>query len=361
MIETVMYNLAAFIVVLSFIVFIHEFGHYIVAKLCGVKILAFSIGFGKELFGITDKSGTRWKVSLWPLGGYVQMYGDSNAASTATSTVTVDESKTFYAQSLPKRAAIVAAGPIANILLSIVIMTFFFFSSGAQTTPSIINDVIAGGPAQIAGIKGGDLVTDIDGHKIKTFNDIVSIIALNTQTPVKITVNRAGKLLSFVVTPKFQATKDMFGNNVKLPVLGIGSTIPVYTKLGLTDSIVHSVHETKNITDGTFKAVGQIVTGDRSTKELSGPIGIAKYSGQSAKLGISTVFWFIAILSINLGLMNILPVPGLDGGHLFFYAIEAVIRKPLPVKMQEIATKVGIAIILALGAFAIFNDIRNLF
>ena len=365
MLHNFLFNAASFIVILSVIVFVHEFGHYYIAKLCGVKIETFSIGFGKEILGWTDKSGTRWKVSVLPFGGYVKMFGDVDPASIPD----VDKIKefsdhdkklAFHTKPLPKKAAIVAAGPLANFILSIVIMTFFFSYYGKPETSSQISAVMENSAAAEAGLQEGDIIHDIDGTEIDSFSDVQRVIGINTGTEVNMMVKRDGEYIAVNVTPKIVTRNDMFGNEIQAPLLGISADVLSYEKLGVFPALGASVTETYHISASTLKAIGQMITGERSAKEISGPIGIAKYSGQSANKGIETVLWFIVVLSINLGLLNLLPVPVLDGGHLLYYAIEAVRGKPLADKVQQAGFKIGIALVLSLAIFAVFNDLRNL-
>lgn len=368
LLATILNSTVAFIVILSVIVFIHEFGHYYIAKISGVKIEVFSIGFGKELFGWNDKSGTRWKVSLLPLGGYVKMFGDIDPASSPDSkkikAFTEEEKKlAFHTKSLPIKSAIVAAGPMANFLLAIVIMVFFFSYYGKPMTTAEVSQVVEGGAAEEAGLLPGDVIIEIDGDEIDSFADIQRIVAINMGTPIEIIIERDNSQLTTIATPKMQERKDMFGNDIKAAMLGIVSTEFAYEKLPILTSFKAAVAETYNISASTLKALKQMVTGERSPKEISGPLGIAKYSGQSAEKGIETVLWFMVVLSINLGLINLFPVPLLDGGHLMFYAVEAVQGKPVADRVQEWAFKIGIALVGSLFIFAMLNDLQkfNLF
>ncbi|MCE3233195.1 MAG: Zinc metalloprotease [Rickettsiaceae bacterium] len=356
----------SFIVILSVIVFIHEFGHYYIAKLCGVKIEVFSIGFGKELFGWDDKSGTRWKVSLLPFGGYVKMFGDVNPASIPDNEkiagFTSEEQKiAFHTKPLYMKSAIVAFGPIANFLLAIVIIAGMFTYDGKPNVVPVVGRVLENSAAAQAGLTIGDTILSMDNEKIGSFNDIQRIIAINTGTSIETTFLRNGQEQTVSITPIITSRKDMFGNDIKAAMLGISSNTIFYEKLNILQALGAATVETYNISTSTLKAIGQMITGERSVKEISGPIGIAKYSGQSAEQGWRTVLWFMAVLSINLGLVNFFPIPVLDGGHLLYYAVEAVRGKPLADKVQQWGFKIGIALVVTLAIFAIFNDIRNLF
>lgn len=363
--QNLLFNTSAFIIILSIIVFIHEFGHYYIAKLSGVKIETFSIGFGKELFGWNDKSGTRWKISLIPMGGYVKMFGDADPSSSPDndkiSQFSEEDKKiAFHTKPLYKKAAIVAAGPLANFLLAIVIIAFFFSYYGKPTTLSKVSLVSAESAAFEAGIKAGDDIIYIDDSKIDTFSDVQRIISINTGTAINITLKRNNEIIETTATPRMHERKDIFGNDIQTPLLGISSTEVSYEKENIFKAVVSATIETYKISGSTLKAIGQMITGERSVKEISGPIGIAKYSGQSAKRGITTVLWFMAIISINLGLVNLFPIPVLDGGHLLYYTIEAATGKPVADKVQEIGFKIGIALVLTLAIFAVFNDIEKL-
>lgn len=355
----------AFIIVLSIIVFIHEYGHYIVAKLCGVKITAFSIGFGKELFGWNDKSGTRWKVSLLPLGGYVKMFGDSSAASTPDSdllaTMTQEEIKSaFHFKPLYKKAMIVAAGPIANFLLTIVIFIYFIMSNGLPSIDPVIGKIMPDSPALAAGLQTGDRIIKIDGNKVSSFNDISYQLSTNLGTPVLLDVEREKESIKITLTPKLTEDDDGLGNKITRPIIGIKSGEIKYDNVGFVSAVGESVRRTYMICESTLKVMGQMITGKRSAQDLKGPVGIAQLSGQAASKDTHTVLWLIAIISANLGLMNLLPIPVLDGGHLVYYTVEALQGRPLAQKIQEYGFRVGFALLAMLMAFTLFNDIRKL-
>jgi len=553
-----LHNAFAFIVILTAIVFVHEFGHYLVAKIAGVKVEAFSIGFGKEIFGLTDQSGTRWKISILPLGGYVKMFGDIGPSSTPDTKkikeFTPEEKKiAFHTKPLLAKAAIVSAGPIANFILAIVILTFTYYVHGKPISIPEVGEVQPGSPAAIAGIMEGDLIIAIDGEATQDVEDIDEVVSINTGTAINIKLKRNNQILETKITPKIEEHKSIFGDKAKLPTLGIqysalvipevsqvmpgsaaaqvgikngdiitqidlkqinsfadiqkavknskgeplnisflrsepvevkltpqmgtrvnhdGSNqkiplIGVRTKVSpkansvpenipplimdvVKDSpsdkagikvgdLIESIngHKTKTFVDVqnlisknlnkeitikllrknqmsaiivpkiekikddsgaeksvpligirsielprnpigfissfaeankqiyrmcklTLKAIGQIITGHRDASEISGPIGIAKYSGYSFSIGLDMVLWFMTILSVNLGLVNLFPIPTLDGGHLLYYLIEMLRGKPLADKYQNIGFKIGITLIVALAIFAIINDIRKL-
>jgi regulator of sigma E protease len=360
-----LHNALWFVIILSIIVFIHEFGHYYIAKISGVKIDVFAIGFGPEIFGWNDKSGTRWKVCYIPMGGYVKMHGDINPASMPDEEkmkeMSPEEKKVaFHYKSLPTKAAIVFAGPLANFLLAIAILIFFFSYYGKPIVTTEISDVTENSAAAEAGLVAGDVINAIDGSKVKEFADIQRVIALNTGTPVEVEYTHEGEARKASVMPKITVRTDIFGNEVKGALLGIRANVVSYNKLNAGSAAIEAVKETYNLSVGTLTAIWQMITGQRSAREISGPIGIAKYSGQSAEKGLPTVLWFMAIISINLGLVNLFPIPALDGGHLLYYAIEALRGEPMAEKFQQWGFRFGIAIVGTLAVFAIFNDIRNL-
>ena len=355
----------SFVFILSVIVFIHEFGHYIIAKWCGVKIETFSIGFGRELFGFNDRTGTRWKFSILPLGGYVKMFGDMGEASTpdnsALSKMTkAQKTVSFHFKPLWKKALIVVGGPLFNFLTTITILTWFAFSNGIISTEPLVGEVIKDSAAQEAGLKTGDRFISVNGEPVATFGDIPMLIATNLGTKIVIEIKRGDKTFTIPLSPRVTKTEDGFGNEVEMPIIGIRSQKTTFQEVGLVKAVTHSVARTWYISTATLEVLGQLITGKRSTEQLKGPIGIAKMSGQATDAGTSSVLWFIALLSANLGLINLLPIPMLDGGHLVFYAIEAAQGRPLAQKIQIVAYKVGTVMLISLMAFTIVNDIANL-
>lgn len=365
MLWQLLHTLVSFFIVLSVIVFVHEFGHYIVAKWCGVKIDAFSIGFGKELVGYTDKSGTRWKIAALPLGGYVKMFGDSSEASTADAKALenlsdAEKALTFHYKPLPKKAAIVAAGPAANFILTIFLFTYFIMTSGLPSTEPVVGEIMPGSPAASAGLRTDDRILKIEDEEIGNFNDIIYIVSTNLGTPVTLHIERAGKMMDVTLTPKETEDEDGLGNKIKRPLIGIKSKDIKLENVGLPTAVAESVKRTYMICTTTLKAVGQMITGQRGLSDLKGPIGIAQLSGQAADKDFHTVLWLIALISANLGLVNLFPIPLLDGGHLMFYCVEAVRGRPMAEKMQEYGFKLGAALLIALMAFTIFNDVHKL-
>lgn len=371
LIHLIAHNFLSFIVILTFIVFIHEFGHYYIARICGVKVEEFSIGFGKELFGFNDKKGTRWKFCILPFGGFVKMFGDKDPASVPDSekikSFTEEEKKiSFYFQNVYKRIAIVVAGPLANFILTIVIFTAIFKIQGVTKILPIIDKVIEGSAAQESGIKPKDQIIKINNIGIEDFSQMQKIIIENGEKNLKIEVLRDKKNLVFDVTPKISVTKDLFGNEVKIPMIGVSASAPEfnhadsYKKLNFGAAFVKAVSTTYDISVEILKATGQLIIGNRSIKELGGPIKIAEYSGKSFDMGIMVVMWFIAMISVNLAVINLLPLPMLDGGHIFYYLIEIIQRKPLAEKTQQYGFRIGLTILLSLMMFTIYNDLSQI-
>lgn len=363
--ELFLQNFFSFIILISLIVFIHEFGHFYVARLCGVKIDQFSIGFGKEIFGFNDKKGTRWKFCLIPLGGYVKMYGDKNAASTpdleaAQNMTKQEKAQSFIFKNVYQRIAIVAAGPIANFILAIFIFTILFKVNGLNIIPPIIGEVAQEGAAFEAGILTGDKILTINDEKIADFEDVRAIVAQSAEKELKLKILRQEQEFEILVTPKSKISKDIFGDEVKVGMMGVGAKEIISKKLNIGQSFIEANLETYRVSIAIFKAIGELITGKRSVEELGGPIKIAQYSGKTVAMGFVAVLWFVAMISVNLGVMNLLPVPILDGGHLFYYIIEAVRGKPLSQKIQQIGYQIGFSIMLTLMLFTTFNDIRHI-
>ena len=473
----------AFVLVLSVLVFIHEWGHYYIARVCGVKIESFSIGFGPEIFGFTDKAGTRWKFSIIPLGGYVKMYGDADPASMPSEDVITmsDEQKqqSFFHKSVGARSAIVFAGPAANFLFAIIIFVGVFMTVGETFTPARVSSVVADTPAAEAGLEPGDVILKVDNNVIDRFEELQQVIRINAGHEVMLTVERRGAIVELPVTPAVRIIDDGFGGKGQIGFLGVhspspparigaleeasaeaaaglqvgdliveidgevvynasealaairdraGDTVtltilrdidpevlgpndapadaqPLFVSLAvspfevpvdpdaaaenppLTPTVVgtfpgiswaplpnirrvysnpfhalyRAVAETYNIGANTFTAIGQLIVGDRSVKELGGPLKIARISGDVAQQDVMALLHFMVLLSINLGLINLLPVPVLDGGHLVFYGIEALRGKPVGIRAQEYAFRVGLALVLCLMIFATWNDIVQMF
>ena len=360
----------AFLLVISLIVFIHEMGHYLVGRWSGIGIVAFSFGFGPEIWGFTDRHGTRWKISAIPLGGYVRFYGDADAASTpdfdALEDLTPEErARTFTGAALWKRALTVAAGPIANFLLAIVILAGIFGVYGKYIADPVVAQLSEGSAAEAAGIIPGDLLLRIDGNPIATFDDVQRYVSIRPGVPMTLTVRRGGEEVNIPMTPKLTEIKDRFGNKIELGIIGImtdrssGNLRVVHFTPG--EAVVEAVRETGHIVTGTFRYIGNILAGRMKADQLGGPIAVAQAAGQVATLGIVALLHLAAVLSVSIGLLNLMPVPVLDGGHLMFYAVEALRGKPVGETAQGIAFRVGMFLVLSLMVFVTWNDItRNI-
>lgn len=360
--------LIPFLFVLTIVVFFHELGHFLVARWCGVRVLTFSVGFGPEIVGFNDRHGTRWKISAIPLGGYVKFFGDENAASApdqeAVAAMSPNERKeSFHHQSVAKRAAIVAAGPIANFLLAIAIFAGIFMLHGRQSTTARVDSVQPDSAAAAAGFLAGDVITTINGRPIATFSDMQRVVSVSAGQPLEIGVDRNGMRLILQATPALREVKDNFGNVHRLGVLGISRALdPGGVKLeksGPLKALVEGAEETWFVVERTMSYLGGVIVGREAADQLGGPLRIAQVSGQVATLGFVALMNLAAVLSVSIGLLNLFPIPLLDGGHLLFYLIEAVRRRPLSERSQEIGFRIGLVLVAALMIFATRNDIMH--
>ena len=358
-----------FLFVLTIVVFFHELGHFLMARWCGIKVLTFSIGFGPEIVGFNDRYGTRWKISAVPLGGYVKFFGDENAASVpdhaAAAAMTEAEKKdSFVFQPVRSRAAVVAAGPIANFVLAIAIFAIIFMIVGKQTTSARVDTVQPGSAAQVAGFQPGDLVLTINGEKIESFSDMQRIVSVSAGEPLSIEVERGNAQITLKAVPQLKELKDNFGNAHRLGVLGISRSMApgdIKTeKAGPMRAIVMGAQETWFVVDRTLSYISGVFTGREAADQLGGPIRIAQVSGQVATAGFAALFHLTAVLSVSIGLLNLFPIPLLDGGHLLFYVIETIRGRPLSERAQELGFRIGLAIVLMLMIFATFNDILRI-
>ncbi len=355
--------LIPFLIVLTVLVFVHELGHYLVARRNGVRVEVFSIGFGPEIFGRTDRAGTRWKFSLIPLGGYVKMFGDANAASQPGDDAAVPPEQRQYAfqyKGLRQRAWIVAAGPLANFIFAVVALAGLFVFYGQPFTPPVVGQVQPESAAAEAGMQPGDRIVAIEGDSIARFEEVQRVIRMSPGETLSITVARDGERVTLTATPHRTEVKDDFGNTHEIGLLGVTRSGVEYRRHDPLSAVWHAGRETATLTAATLQAVGQIVSGSRSTDELGGPIRIAQMSGQVADAGATNLIWFMAVLSINLGLINLFPIPMLDGGHLLFYAIEAARGRPLGERAQEYGFRIGLALVLTLMLFVTWNDLVQL-
>ncbi len=353
-----------FILVLTVLVFVHELGHYLVARWCGVDVEVFSIGFGPEIVGWNDKHGTRWKISWVPLGGYVKFQGDANPASmpdSAQEPEEMDRTGHFHSKPLAARAAVVVAGPLANFLFAVVVFAIMFMVVGQPFTPPVIDRVAPDSAAAEAGFQPGDRIVEIDGLKIERFEEIQNVVRFNPETRLEFVVERATGLVTLPVTPRLLELTDRFGNLHKIGLLGVGRSggVELVTH-GPATALWYAGRETVHVSIATLKSVGQMIMGTRAADDLRGPVGIVELSGQAASIGLLSIIHFLAILSISLGLINLFPVPMLDGGHLLFYAYEAVRGKPLKQEAQEFGFKIGLALVAGLLLFTTWNDLARL-
>src|SRR5580693_858858 len=354
-----------FLLILTVLAFVHEFGHYLIARWNGVRVEVFSIGFGAELFGWWDRAGTRWKFSTIPLGGYVKMFGDADGSSGLPAAgiarlAQADREVSFHYKRLGQRAAIVAAGPAANFVFAIVVLAVLFMTFGQPYTPAEVGQVQPGSAAEQGGIRPGDMMLSIDGRPIARFEDVQQAVRLNPGVPMDIVVRRDGREIELHVTPSRTELTDRFGNRYEVGLLGIARSGMEYVKRDPATAIEQAGAETWSLTAGTLQAMWQIIIGTRATDELGGPLRIAQMSGEVAQGGVVAVLWFMAVLSVNLGLINLFPVPILDGGHLLFYAAEALRGKPLGQRAQEYGFRIGLALVLTLMVFATWNDLVHL-
>ena len=358
-----------FLFVLTTIVFFHELGHFLVGRWCGIKALAFSVGFGPEVVGFNDRHGTRWKLCAIPLGGYVKFLGDENAASvpdhdTVAAMSEAEREGAFPAKSVGRRALTVAAGPIANFILSIVIFAAVAYAEGRVVADPVVAQVQAESPAAAAGFKPGDRVLEVGGAEISYFSDLQRIISENPDTPISVKVQRGEKDIDLTVTPRTETQTDQFGNSFKLPIIGLvadRTTAAFRTEtFSPFEALGYGVTQTWFVTSRTVDFIGQIFTGRQSANQIGGPIRIAQVSGQVSTIGFGALLNLAALLSVSIGLLNLLPIPMLDGGHLLFYAFEAARGKPLSEGIQEIGFRIGLALVMMLMVFAFWNDISGL-
>ncbi|MDB3903779.1 RIP metalloprotease RseP [Candidatus Pelagibacter sp.] len=358
-----------FIVLIVIVVFIHEYGHYYFAKRFGVGVTDFSIGFGKEIFGWNDKSGTRWKICVIPLGGYVKFFGDRNVYSQVDNDKIIkeyskeDQIKLFVLKPLYQRALIVFGGPLANFLLAILIFFTVYTFAGKDFTPAVINEVQKDSPAMVAGLKDNDIVVSIDGNEVKSIMEVSKYIMMSTDEFINFTVNRYDQDLTFRVKPNIVEGEDNLGNKISKRMVGIKlgayNNEVNHVKLGPAKALFYAVNEVYYVSTSSLKYIGSMLTGNGDTSQLGGPIRIAKISGQVAEFGILPFISLMAYISISLGLINLFPIPMLDGGHLMFYGIEKVLGRPLSQKTQEGFFRIGLFLLLSLMFFTTFNDLKD--
>ena len=359
-----------FIVLILIVVFIHEYGHYYFAKKYGVGVTDFSIGFGQEIFGWNDKSGTRWKICWIPLGGYVKFFGDRNVYSQADHKEILEkyneeeQKKLFILKPLYQRTLIVFGGPLANFLLALVIFFSIYTFVGKDFTPAVINEVQKDSPAMVGGLKQNDIILEIDGNKVESIMDVSKFITMSTDEIIDFKVKRSYDELILKVKPNIVPGEDNLGNKLNKRIVGIKlgayNNEINHVKLGPAQAIYHAAHEVYFVGISSLKYIGAMIFGKADTSQLGGPIRIAKISGQVAEFGVLAFISMMAYISISLGLVNLFPIPMLDGGHLMFYAFEKVLGRPLSQKTQEGFFRIGIFLLISLMFFTTFNDLKDL-
>lgn len=354
-----------FLAVLTIIVFVHEMGHYLIARWNGVAIQTFSVGFGRELIGWNDRHGTRWRISAIPLGGYVRFVGDMNAASLPDPEA---ESKVdpalaphlFVNKSVWQRIAVVAAGPLANLLLTFFVLYALLLGYGRYTVPPVIGEVVSGSVAESAGFQSGDEVISVDGYVVRSFEDFQRYVATSPERTVVIDLERGGAPLTLSLVPEAVKIEDRFGNNQRIGRIGVSRNIEdadiTLYRPGPVEAIGMTFEEIRFIIQRTAAFIGDFFVGRGDVEQLGGPVKVAKVSGEVATLGIVALINLMALLSLNIGIFNLLPIPMLDGGHLLYYAAEAVRGRPLSMRVQEIGFRFGFALVMMLMIFTLFND-----
>jgi regulator of sigma E protease len=355
-----LFTLASFIAIIAVLVVVHEGGHYLAGRLFGARIEAFGVGFGPELLGRTDGRGVRWRLNAVPLGGYVKFVGDMNEASQldpALLTLPEAERRGLFAfLPLWQRAIIVVAGPLINFLFAILVLALYSMAVGHMASPPVAQQVMPGSAAAAAGVRPGDRIVSIDGASVERFEDIVHQVATGTGTPMQLEIDRAGQRLALTVTPNLVKTVDRFGNISRVPQLGLARPADVARDVGVIDAFRWAVIDTWGITKAIGRGIRQVVTGERPLADMGGPVQTAKMAGEQASLGFASTVIFLAFFSINIGFINLLPIPMLDGGHLLLYGIEAVRRRPLADAVQQWAFMSGFAALMSLMAVLTWYD-----
>lgn len=358
-----LFTLASFVAMIAVLVVVHEGGHYLAGRLFNTKIEAFGVGFGRELFGWSDRRGVRWRFNAIPLGGYVKFVGDMNEVSQVDPAILAlpeqDRRGLFAFLPLWQRAIIVAAGPAINFLFAIVILAGFNLALGHQASPPVIDRVMPGSAAERAGLKAGDRILEVDGTPVTRFEDIMSEVVTGTGQPVALVLKRGGETLRMAIRPAMVESRDRFGNVSRHPRLGIARPPEVVEEVGPVDAVRWAVIDTWSITQTIGRTLRQVVMGERDIREMGGPVKTAQIAGQQASLGLVSAVAFMAFFSINLGFINLLPIPMLDGGHLLLYGIEAVRRQPLAEKVQQWAFMSGFAALMSLMAVLTWHDMGS--
>ncbi len=359
-------TLVPFLFVLTVVVFVHEMGHYLVGRWCGIGVTVFSIGFGPELFGFNDRHGTRWRLSAVPLGGYVKFVGDMTATSSKSDPeirlLTPDERRVaFHTQPVWKRAATVVAGPLFNFLLAIAVFAVMFSIYGRVVTDPIVAEVRAGSPAQAAGFLPGDRFLRVDGTPVETFSDVQRMVSGRTGDTIHFTMERDGQEVDLTAVPEVSEQKDALGNTVKVGVIGVVNTREVGQPRVITyspvEAVVEAVKETGQIIARTGQFLKRFAVGREDKCQLGGPVKIADMAGKAAHLGFEWLVQLVALLSVGIGFLNLLPIPPLDGGHLVFYAAEAALRRPVSERMMDAVYRAGFFLVIGFMGFVFWNDL----
>ncbi len=370
MISFILSYLIPFLVLIMIVVFIHEYGHYYFAKKYGVGVTDFSIGFGKEIFGWNDKSGTRWKLCWIPLGGYVKFFGDRNVFSQADQEKLIkqyneqDRKKLFVLKPLYQRVLIVFGGPLANFILALVIFFSIYTFIGKDLTPAVINEVQKDSPAMIGGLKQDDIILEIDGNEVQSIMDVSKYITMSSADIIDFKVKRFSDEIILKIKPNTVLGEDNLGNKIQKRMVGIKlgayNNEINHVKLGPVKALYHAANEVIYVSTASLKYIGNMIIGKADTSQLGGPIRIAKISGQVAEFGVLAFISMMAYISISLGLVNLFPIPMLDGGHLMFYTFEKILGRPLSQKTQEGFFRIGVFLLLTLMFFTTFNDLKDL-
>ena len=370
MISFILSYLIPFLILIMIVVFIHEYGHYYFAKKYGVGVTDFSIGFGKEIFGWNDKSGTRWKLCWIPLGGYVKFFGDRNVFSQADQEKLIkqyndeDRKKLFVLKPLYQRVLIVFGGPLANFILALLIFFSIYTFTGKDFTPAVINEVQNDSPAMIGGLKQNDIILEIDGNEVQSIMDVSKYITMSSADIIDFKVKRFSDEIILKVKPNTVLSEDNLGNKIQKRMVGIQlgayNNEINHVKLGPVKALYHAANEVIYVSTASLKYIGSMIIGKADTSQLGGPIRIAKISGQVAEFGVLAFISMMAYISISLGLVNLFPIPMLDGGHLMFYTFEKILGRPLSQKTQEGFFRIGMILLLTLMFFTTFNDLKDL-
>lgn len=360
-------TLVPFLFVLTVVVFVHEMGHYLVGRLCGIGVKAFSIGFGPELVGFNDSHGTRWKLCAIPLGGYVKFVGDTGATSSPPDSEEIaalgdrERKIAFHTQPVWKRAATVFAGPLFNFLLTVVVFAVLFTAYGRYVSEPMVAEVTAGSPAEKAGIMPGDRFVSVDGEKVDSFADVQRLVSGRGGDTIVFVMLRDGKEVTVTAAPHLMEQQDALGNKIKVAVIGVVNNeelgqprLVSYTPVGALGA---ALEETGHVIERTGQFLRRFVVGREDRCQLGGPVKIASMAGQAAKLGFEWLVQLVALLSVGIGILNLLPIPPLDGGHLLFYGVEAVIRRPVSERMMEAVYRTGMVLVLAFMGFVFWNDL----